>query len=306
MSEVSGRIFGGTGVLSEYVQQWSAIQTVRAADLRPDDVLQSYFALGGDADELEVKGYLAGVVILSVPDRDLLAHAINELLDGTGSMVDGAHYSDRDATSSSGYGDYLRTLVISPDEFDFTAPSVGDDTASASIGTGAPALLEAAAVAESPDLEEAEFRRLQALHESGLLETGAEERFDRLTRLARDHFGVSSSSIALITDDAQVIKSVTGPLGEDMPRDLSLCAVTIEFDRTLVINDASTHPKWRHHPLVTGGPQIRFYAGHPVCTAGGWRIGTICLMDDQPRAFTEDDLQVLRRLAAQVQMEIWV
>jgi hypothetical protein len=295
-------------VLSEYVQQWSAIQTVRAADLRPDEVLQSYFALEGNADELEIRGYLAGVVILSVSDRDLLAHAINELLDSTGSMVDGAHYSDHDATTSSGYADYLRTLVISPEDFDFTAPSAGDHTASVitSTATGVSASLRAAVQAEGPDLDEAEFRRLQALHESGLLETGTEERFDRLTRLARDHFGVSSSSIALITDDTQLIKSVAGPLGEDMPRNLSLCAVTIEFDRTLVINDASVHPRWRHHPLVTGGPQVRFYAGHPVCTAGGWRIGTLCLMDDQPRAFSDDDVQVLRRLATQVQMEIWV
>ncbi|WP_182977004.1 GAF domain-containing protein [Arthrobacter cheniae] len=295
-------------MLSEYVQQWSAIQTVRAADLGDIDIFLSYFALDGNADEIEIEGYLAGVTMLPVQDRDLLAHAINELLDSTGSMVDGAHYSNHDATTSSGYSDYLRTLVISPEEFDFTAPPAGDLTASAMTDTSknVPASLEAAAAAEDPDLDETEFRRLQALHESGLLETGAEERFDRLTRQARDHFGISSASIALITEDAQIIKSVTGPLGEDMPRDLSLCGTTIKYDRTLVINDASVHPDWRDHPLVTGGPQVRFYAGHPVCTSGGWRIGTLCLMDDQPRAFSDDDMQVLRRLAAQVQMEIWV
>jgi GAF domain-containing protein len=108
----------------------------------------------------------------------------------------------------------------------------------------------------------------------------------------------------LITEDLQVIKSVVGPLGQDLPRSLSLCARTIEQDRTLVIADASTDPEWRDHPLISGGPKVRFYAGHPVCTADGWRIGTLCLMDDQPRTFTENDVQALRRLATQVQMQM--
>ncbi|MHA7280947.1 GAF domain-containing protein [Arthrobacter sp. MDT2-2] len=69
-----------------------------------------------------------------------------------------------------------------------------------------------------------------------------------------------------------------------------------------VITDAGTDPEWRDHPLVAGGPGVRFYAGHPVCTLGGWRIGTLCLMDDQPRTFTKRDAEALRRLAAQVQM----
>jgi GAF domain-containing protein len=82
--------------------------------------------------------------------------------------------------------------------------------------------------------------------------------------------------------------------------------VTIQQDRTLVIADASLDPHWRDHPLVAGGPKVRFYAGHPVCTANGWRIGTICVMDDQPRTFTDEDVQILQRLAMQVQLEIWV
>ncbi|MHA7278397.1 GAF domain-containing protein [Arthrobacter sp. MDT2-2] len=147
-------------------------------------------------------------------------------------------------------------------------------------------------------MDEIEFRRLHALHESGLLETGAEGRFDRITRQARDHSGVSSASMALITEDAQVIKSVIGPLGQDLPRNLSLCATTIDHDRTLVIPDAAADPGRRHHPLVAGGPEVRFYAGHPLCTASGWRIGTACLMDDRPRIFTREDVQALRRLAA--------
>lgn len=316
-------------MLDEYVQQWSAIQTVRAASLDLHDVFTAYFGICGDADELEVQGYLTGLVMLPVAERDLLAQAINELLDSIGSTVDGAHYSAREIASFSGYGDYLRTLALSPDDYDFNAPPAGDhstNTASNTASTTSVASLDSTGPADSTSsadfdgkrahsaaeqeddfrLDEAEFRRLHALYESGLLETGAEERFDRITRQARDHFGVSSSSIALITEEAQVIKSVAGPIGQDLPRDLALCAKTIEHERTLVIPDAALDPQWRDHPLVADGPGIRFYAGHPVCTVDGWRIGTLCLIDDQPRTFTEEDVQVLRRLTAQVQLEIWV
>jgi hypothetical protein len=295
-------------VLNEYVQQWSAIQTVRAAGLRMEEVLTTYFELTCEGDELDVQGYLTGLVMLPAPQRDLLAQVINELLDSTGSMVDGAHYSNQEATSSSGYSDYLRELALSPDGYDFAAPPAGDHSTT-SAGTSPEVATSTGAGCEGVDsagVDEMEFRRLHALHESGLLETGAEERFDRITRQARDLFGVSSASIALITEDAQVIKSVVGPLGQDLPRNLSLCATTIKHDRTLVIPDAAVDPEWRHHPLVAGGPEVRFYAGHPLCTAGGWRIGTLCLMDDRPRTFTQEDVQTLRRLAAQVQVEIWV
>ncbi|OUM39433.1 hypothetical protein B8W73_13155 [Arthrobacter agilis] len=290
-------------MLDEYVQQWSAIQTVRAAMLKLEDIFMTFFALAGDADELEVEGYLSGIIMLPAPQRDLMAQAINELLDGTGSTADGAHYSDQYAASLSGYSDYLRPLTLSPDRYDFSAPPAGDH--STSIGTAACSAAHATDPSGcDPDLDEVEFRRLHALYESRLLESGAEERFDRITRQARDHFGVSSASITLITEDLQVVKSVVGPLGQDLPRSLSLCARTIEQDRTLVIADASTDPEWRDHPLVAGGPELRFYAGHPVCTAHGWRIGTLCLMDDQPRTFSENDAQALRRLAAQVQMQM--
>ncbi|MHA7145392.1 GAF domain-containing protein [Arthrobacter sp. TmT3-37] len=288
----------------------------------------AYLGFTGDADELEVAGYLSGLVMLPVAQRDLLAQAINELLDSTGSTADGAHYSDQDVASLSGYSDYLRDLALSPDGYDFTAPPAGDhSTTGTSIGTStemtAPESSDAgnASAAEAgagddagldgfaldrAEVDEAEFRRVHALYESGLLETGAEERFDRITRQARDHFSVSSASIALITEDAQVIKSVVGPIGQDLPRAVALCAKTIERERTLVIPDATTDPQWRDHPLVSGGPRIRFYAGHPISTVDGWRIGTLCLIDDRPRTFTEDDARVLRILAAQVQLEMWV
>lgn len=290
-------------MLNGYVQQWSAIQTVQAAGLRVEDILTTYFELTCEGDGLEVRGYLSGLVMVPVAERDLLAQVINELLDSTGSLADGAHYSDLDTASSSGYSDYLRALTLSPDDYDFNALPAGDHS---TTGTTIPAPAPTAATGWQGDPDETEFRRLHALHESGLLETGSEERFDRITRQARDHFGVSSASIALITEDSQVIKSVVGPLARNLPRNLAMCAKTVEQDRTLIISDAGIHPQWRNHPLVTGRLGVRFYAGHPISTADGWRIGTICLIDDRPRTFTDYDAQVLRRLASQIQIEIWV
>ncbi|WP_104118973.1 hypothetical protein [Arthrobacter sp. B1805] len=168
-------------MLNEYVQQWSAIQTVRAAGLHHEDVFMTYFGLTGDADEFEVQGYLCGLVMLPAAQRDLLAQAINELLDSTGSTADGAHYSNEDAASLSGYGDYLRSLSLSPDAYDFTVPPAGDHSTYATSFTGAASSADtdsgsafdtdAALSPNGADLDEVEFRRLHALHESGLLET---------------------------------------------------------------------------------------------------------------------------------------
>ncbi|WP_051476565.1 GAF domain-containing protein [Arthrobacter sp. Br18] len=290
-------------MLDGYLQQWTALQTVRASNLRSDEVFLAYGSIGGAADEVDVTGYLTGLVIIPTLERDLIAQAINELLDVTGSVVDGAHYSTDDVTSSSGYREYLRALVLSPDEYAFHIPAVGDASKSSTPDASSDAFH---GPGEDDVDDDAEFRRCHALYESGLLETGVEGRFDRITTEARDHFGVNSASIALITEDAQVIKSVIGPIGQNLPRDVGLCSTTIEKDRTLVITDASTDPDYRDHPLVTGGPEVRFYAGHPVSTVGGWRIGALCLIDDQPRAFTEDDERDLRAFAARVQVEIWV
>lgn len=302
-------------MLDEYVQQWSAIQVVRAAGLDFDLIYAAYFGLSGDADELEVQGYLTGLVMLPALQRDLLAQSLNELLDSTGSMVDGAHYGTPDAESFSGYSDYLRALVLSPDGYDFDAAPAGDHRTSSTTNTQvfpvnahrAQNRADGSGAYEGvPGGDESEFLRLHALHETGLLDMGAEERFDRITRQAREYFGVSSASIALITRDSQVIKSVVGPIGQNLPREVALCARTIEHNRTLVITDASQDPTWSNHPLVAGSPGIRFYAGHPVSTADGWRIGTLCLIDNQPRTFTDEDAQVLRRLAARVEIEVWV
>ncbi|MHA7189168.1 GAF domain-containing protein [Arthrobacter sp. MDT2-16] len=288
-----------------YLQQWTALEAVRVAGLRSEQVLAGYTALGGSHDVFDVTGYLRGLTRLPVQDRNLIADAINELIDATGSMADGAHYSTDEAAFASGFEEYLRPLTTNPDGYGFDRRALRPDAQTVG-GTGTQLARTSSGPRDGTDItDNAEVRRLQALYLSGMLDSGAEERFDALTVRTRDRFGVSSSSIAFIAEDRQVIKSLAGPIGQDLPLELSLCAVTVKAERTLVIPDATRDPLYRDHPLVTGGPKVRMYAGHPLSTMDGWRIGSLCVMDDRPRRFTEEDAADLRTLARLVQDEMW-
>lgn len=285
-------------MISQDVQQWMAVQALRTTDFDASSVGATYARLGGTSDVSDVVSYLEGSGTLPAPDRDLVAHALNAMIDDRGLPVDGAHYSTDEVADGSGFGDNLRALVLDPDGHRFDRPAATAPYGVAGDGQ------EIDGTAEQD--EDAEYRRCHALYGTGLLDTGAEDRFDRYTRRARKHFGVSSSSIALITEDRQVIKSVAGPIGQDLPREVALCARTIEAPRALVITDAWTDPEYRDHPLVVDAPHIRFYAGYPITTADGWRIGTLCLIDDRPRSFSDDDTLALQRMALDLQIEIWV
>lgn len=285
-------------MISQNVQQWVAVQTLRTASFETSSVWFTYVSFGGQRDVLEVTAYLQGVGRLPAADRDLVAHALNEMIDDCGLPMDGAHYSTMDVADMSGYGDNLRRLSLDPDTYRFDRPAATEPRGIPCDGRGIDDTAEREA--------EAEDRRCRALYATGLLDTGAEDRFDRITQRARRHFGVKSASIALIAEDRQFIKSVVGPIGKDLPREIALCARTIEAARTLIITDASTDPEYRNHPLVVDGPHVRFYAGHPIETVDGWRIGSLCLIDDKPRAFGEDDARDLRRMVLDVQIEIWL
>ncbi|MHA7240527.1 GAF domain-containing protein [Arthrobacter sp. TMS1-12-1] len=285
-------------MISQVVQQWVAVQTLRTTDFDAPSVWATYAGFGGSRDVGEVTAYLEGGQMLPAEDRDLVAHALNGMIEDAGLPVDGAHYSTDAVADGSGFGENLRVLTLDPDGYRFDRPAATAPGGIASDGADIDGTAERD--------EDAEYRRCHALYETGLLETGAEDRFDRYTTRARSHFGVSSASIALITEDRQVIKSVAGPIGQDLPRRIALCARTIEASTTLVITDARTDPDFRDHPLVVGGPRVRFYAGHPITTADGWRIGTLCLIDDRPRSFSDDDARDLQRMARDLQIEIWL
>lgn len=152
--------------------------------------------------------------------------------------------------------------------------------------------------------ERAEAERMRSLRETDLLGTGPEETYDRVVAAAWKFFDVGAASLSLIAEDAQFFKSVVGPLREEAPRQVALCAATVERNSMLIINDTLADERWASNPLVTGEPYIRFYAGYPLSGPRGWNIGTLCVIDQKPRAFPPSDQQVLRTLSAVVQKDI--
>lgn len=157
---------------------------------------------------------------------------------------------------------------------------------------------------QTPAFPENELKRLQALRERAILDTPPEERFDRLTRLARQLFGTQIALVSLVDAERQWFKSSQGLDACETGRDISFCGHAILGKEIFHVADALLDPRFADNPLVTGPPHIRFYAGAPLGTAGGYRIGTLCIIDDKPRQLTVQELQALRDLADCVESEI--
>ncbi len=149
-----------------------------------------------------------------------------------------------------------------------------------------------------------EAQRLEALQRSGLLDGPPEERFDRLTRLARRLFDVPIALVSLVDANRQWFKSCLGLAVAETPRDVAFCAHAILQDGVLIIPNALDDPRFAENPLVTGAPEIRFYAGRPLKDADGFPLGTLCLIDQRPRDLDADDLGALEDLAQMAESEL--
>ncbi|MFO7541701.1 MAG: PAS domain S-box protein [Thiobacillus sp.] len=157
---------------------------------------------------------------------------------------------------------------------------------------------------QTPAIPENEAQRLQALRERGILDTQPEERFDRLTRLARKMFGTQIALVSLVDAERQWFKSRQGLDACETGRDISFCGHAILGTDIFHVADASLDPRFADNPLVTGAPHIRFYAGAPLSTNDGYLVGTLCIIDDKPRQLTASETQALRDLADCVEAEI--
>ncbi|WP_405014693.1 ATP-binding protein [Kitasatospora sp. NBC_01539] len=158
---------------------------------------------------------------------------------------------------------------------------------------------------DSP-LSDEEKDRLAALHALAILDTPREERFDRITRLAQRLLQVPIAMISLVDRDRQWYKSCVGVTDTQQPRSVSFCSRAVAAGRQLVVPDATLDPRFSGNPLVTGPPGIRFYAGYPLAGPSGHLLGTLCVLDLQPRAVGADDLAALADLAAWAELEIGV
>jgi diguanylate cyclase (GGDEF)-like protein/PAS domain S-box-containing protein len=148
-----------------------------------------------------------------------------------------------------------------------------------------------------------EQARLTALAELEILDTPAETRFDRFTRLAAMTFGVPIALVSLVDENRQWFKSRHGLAASETPRAISFCAHTVASGDMLVVEDATLDRRFSDNPLVTGEPGIRFYAGQPVCN-GGQPVGTLAIIDTAPRQFSAAQRQVLQDLAEMVEVEL--
>ena len=122
---------------------------------------------------------------------------------------------------------------------------------------------------QTPATPDNEHLRLDALRRITILDTSAEERFDRITRMARNMFDVPISLVSLVDKDRQWFKSCCGLPVLETPRDISFCGHAILGDGLFVVEDATRDLRFADNPLVTGDPHIRFYAGAPLSAPGG-------------------------------------
>ena len=137
--------------------------------------------------------------------------------------------------------------------------------------------------------------RVDALRRLRLLDTAAEERFDRITRLLSTALSVPVSLVSLVDSERQWFKSRVGLEANETGRDIAFCAHAINepAGKPFVIEDAFLDARFVDNPLVTGDPNVRFYAGQVLRDAAGLPMGTLCAIDRRPRRLTDAESQVL-------------
>jgi diguanylate cyclase (GGDEF)-like protein len=157
---------------------------------------------------------------------------------------------------------------------------------------------------QTPLVPENERLRLDALRRLAVLDTPAEERFDRITRMARNMFDVPIALVSLVDENRQWFKSCCGLPVFETPRDISFCGHAILGETLFVVEDASQDTRFADNPLVTGEPHIRFYAGHPLEVGNGLKLGTLCIIDRKPRILGQREKALLSDLASMVESEL--
>ena len=143
-----------------------------------------------------------------------------------------------------------------------------------------------------------EAQRLAALAATDLVDSMSEERFERIVRLASKVTGSPIALISLLTARRQWFKARVGLPAQQTPREWAFCTHAILQDGPFVIEDAMSDARFSGNPLVLADPHIRFYAGVPLRDRAGMAMGTLCVIDREPRKLRSTELQALVDLAA--------
>jgi GAF domain-containing protein len=157
----------------------------------------------------------------------------------------------------------------------------------------------------SPDAATVEWQRQTAVDRLGLAGSPADPRLQRIVDITRRVFGTETAVFTVLDRDVQRNKAGAGIDVAELPRIHSFCHHTILQDGGMIIEDASLDDRFRDNPLVTGAPHLRFYAGFPVDSPDGERVGALCIFDSSPRRADDVDAALLRELAHLVQTELW-
>lgn len=154
-----------------------------------------------------------------------------------------------------------------------------------------------------PSLDDpAEVRRQHAVDALDILDTAAEDRYNRIVEMARSLYHTDAAVFSVIDHNREWFKAATGTSSGPVDRSMSFCSVTIQQRESLVVADASADPRFSSNPGVLGGPRIRFYAGVPIRSRDGENIGALCVTDSGPRAGV--DMAILEQLALLIQAEL--
>jgi len=156
----------------------------------------------------------------------------------------------------------------------------------------------------APVMPENEAARLEALHRYRILDTEPERSFDDLTLLASHICGTPMALISLVDADRQWFKSRIGIPISETARAVSFCAHAINHRDLFIVPDSRHDERFRDNQLVTGAPEIRFYAGAPLVTPDGYALGSLCVLDTVARTLNDAQLSALDGLRRQAQSQL--
>jgi len=155
---------------------------------------------------------------------------------------------------------------------------------------------------KKPKIPQNELERLKALNSLKLFDNLKDEDLDLITQLASDICGTKISLVTLIDTKHQIFKSKVGLEVDKTSRDVAFCAHAInEPKKIFIVNDARLDERFKDNPLVTGDPNIAFYAGMPLINKDGFALGTLCVIDSKPKVLSSHQIKALKSLAKLVQ-----